>query len=90
MFGTVFFLESISLSSLLRNGLRRALIAVSILGFSIAIVGWAHGPFPVQLLVAAILVLGFVVVSWTHILDSRDRNLVLVTISHFRLAFVRA
>jgi len=90
MFATVFFLNSVSFSSLLRNGLRRTLIAVSILGLCLAIVWRARGPLPVQLLVAGILVLGFILVSWTHILDSRDRNLVLVTVSHVRLALARA
>jgi len=90
MFATVFFLNSVSFRSLLQNGLRRSLIAVSILGLSLAVVWRAHGPFPVQVLVAGILVVGFMLVSWTHILDSRDRNLVLITVSHVKLALSRA
>lgn len=89
MFGTVFFLNSVSFHSLLQNGLRRTLIAVSILGISLAMVWRANGPFPVQALVAAIIVLGFAFVSWTHVLDGRDRSLVVVTFSHVRLAFAR-
>lgn len=89
MFGSVFFLNSLSLSSLLRNGLRRTLVAVSILGIALAIVWRAHGPFPIQVLVAAILVLGFILVSWIHILDKRERDLVLVTVSHVKLALAR-
>jgi hypothetical protein len=90
MFGAVFWLNSVSFSSLLQNGLRRTLLAVSFLGVSLAILWQAHGPLPVQVLAAATLVLGFILVSWTHVLDSRDRNLLLVTISHVRFAFARA
>lgn len=90
MFATVFFLNSVSFSSLLQNGLRRTLIAVSVLGFSLAIVWRAHGSFPVQVLIAGVLILGFFLISWTHILDSRDRDLVLVTVSHVKLALARA
>jgi O-antigen/teichoic acid export membrane protein len=90
MFGTIFFLNSVSFRSLLQNGLRRTLIAVSILSLSLAIVWRAQGPFLVQVLVAAMLVLGFALVSWSYILDSRDRNLVLGTVSHVRLALGRA
>jgi O-antigen/teichoic acid export membrane protein len=90
MFGAVFWLNSVSFSSLLQNGIRRPLIAVSILGASLAILWQVHGPFPMQLLVVAILLLAFILVSWTHVLDSRDRNLLLVTVSHVRFAFARS
>jgi O-antigen/teichoic acid export membrane protein len=89
MFGAVFWLNSVSLSSLLQNGIRRTLLAVTTLAISLAILWQAHGPFPIQILVAAILLLAFMLVSWTHILDSRDRNLLLVTVSHVRFAFAR-
>ena len=89
VFGAVFWLNSVSFSSLLQNGIRRTLLAVGTLGASLAILWQVHGPFPVQVLVAAILVLGFILISWTHVLDSRDRTLLLVTVSHVRLAFAR-
>jgi O-antigen/teichoic acid export membrane protein len=89
VFGAVFWLNSVSLSSLLQNGIRRTLLAVGTLGASLAILWQVHGPFPVQVLVAAILVLGFILISWTHVLDSRDRTLLLVTVSHVRFAFAR-
>lgn len=90
MFGAVFALNSVSLKNLLQNGLRRTLIAVCSLGIALVIVWRAHGPFLAQLLVAAVLVLGFILISWTHILDGRDRDLVYVMVSHVRLAFAKA
>ncbi|MGP0020879.1 MAG: flippase [Candidatus Sulfotelmatobacter sp.] len=89
MFGAVFWLNSVSLSSLLRNGIRRTLAAVSTLSIALAILWQVHGPFSLQILVAAILVLAFVLVSWTHVLDSRDRNLLLGAVSSVRLSFAR-
>jgi hypothetical protein len=89
MFGAVFWLNSVSLSSLLRNGIRRTLAAVSTLSIALAILWQLHGPFSLQILVAAILVLAFVLVSWTHVLDSRDRNLLLGAVSFVRLSFAR-
>jgi O-antigen/teichoic acid export membrane protein len=86
MFGTVFLLNSVSFSSLLQNGLRRSLIAVAILTMSLATVWQWHASFPAQLLFATILVFGFVLLSWSYVLDHRDRSLVLVTLSHVRLA----
>jgi len=90
MFGSVFWLNLISFTSLLENGLRRTLIAVGILGLSLAVLWRANGTFLTQVLVAAMLLLGFILFSWNHVLDSRDRSLMLGTVSHVRLAFARA
>jgi O-antigen/teichoic acid export membrane protein len=89
-FGAVFWLNSVSFGSLLQNGIRRTLLAVFILGASLAFLWQAHSPFVVQISIAAILVLAFVLVSWTHVLDSRDRNLLIGTVSYVRLALARA
>jgi O-antigen/teichoic acid export membrane protein len=90
MFGAVFWLNSISFGSLLRNGMRGTLIAVVTLGASLATVWQFRGPFPVQLLIAAILVLSFLLVSWTYVLDGRDRDLLVGTVSFVRLAFAKS
>jgi O-antigen/teichoic acid export membrane protein len=90
MFGAVFWLDSVSFGSLVQNGMRRTLLAVVSLGLSLAILWQVHGPFPAQVLVATALVLAFILISWTHVLDSRDRNLLLVTVSHVRLAFAKS
>jgi len=89
MFGAVFWLDSVSFASLLQNGMRRTLLAVATLGLSLVIVWQVHGSFPARVLVAAALVLAFILVSWTHVLDSRDRNLLLVTVSNVRLPFAK-
>ena len=90
MFGAVFWLKSVSFGSLLQNGMRRTLLAVATLGLSLTLVWRVHGPFPVQVLVVAALVLTFILVSWSHVLDSRDRNLLLGTFSHMRFAFAKS
>jgi O-antigen/teichoic acid export membrane protein len=88
-FGAVFWLNSVSLSSLLENGMRRTLLAVAALGVSLAILWQVPEPFAVELPVALTLVLMFALVSWTHVLDSRDRDLLLITATQVRLAFAR-
>jgi O-antigen/teichoic acid export membrane protein len=89
MFGAVFWLNSVSLRSLLQNGLRRALLAVFVLGASLAILWHAEVSVLVQILAAVILVLAFALIAWIHVLDSRDRNLVVVTASQVRFALAR-
>ena len=88
-FGAVFWLNSVSFRSLLQNGIRRTLLAISALGVSLAIVWRLDEPFQVQVPVAAILLLAFALLSWTHVLDSTDRNLLVGTASQVRLAFAR-
>jgi O-antigen/teichoic acid export membrane protein len=88
-FGAVFWLNSVSFRSLLQNGIRRTLLAISALGVSLAIVWRLDEPFQVQVPVAAILLLVFALLSWTHVLDSTDRNLLVGTASQVRLAFAR-
>ena len=90
MFGSVFWLNLISFTSLLENGLRRTLIAVGVLGLSLAFLWQANGAFLMQVSVAAMILLGFILFSWNHVLDSRDRSLMLVTFSHVRLALAKA
>jgi len=89
MFGAAFWLNSVSMRSLFQNGMRRTLFAVSALGLSLAVLWRVDGPLLVQLPIAATLVLAFVLVSWTHVLDSRDRDLLVGTAMQFRLAFAR-
>jgi O-antigen/teichoic acid export membrane protein len=88
-FGAVFWLNSVSFSSLVQNGMRRTLLAVSALGVSLAVVWQVGEPFPVQVLLTSVLVLAFALVSWNHVLDSRDRDLLVVTVSQVRLALAR-
>jgi O-antigen/teichoic acid export membrane protein len=88
MFGAVFWIHSVSFRSLLR-GISRTLFAVTVFGVCLALVWIAKGPLLVQVALAASLVLAFTLISWTHVLDSTDRNLLAGTAAHFRLAFVR-
>ncbi len=90
MFGAVFWIRSVSLRSLLRQGMSRTLFAVFVLAFCLAALWAAHGPLLVQVPLAATLVLVFALVCWTHVLDHRDRDLVANTAAHFRLALIRA
>jgi O-antigen/teichoic acid export membrane protein len=89
MFGAVFWLNSVSFRNLLWNGLRRTLLAVSALGLALVILGRARGPFSIQIPVAFSLVLAFALVSWTHVLDRRDRDLLAVTATQLKLSFAR-
>ena len=89
MFGAAFWISSVSFRSLLHRGLRRTLLAVAVLGAGLAMIWLANGPLIMQVLLAVSLVLVFVFVSWTHVLDSRDRDLLAVTATHVRLAFAR-
>ena len=89
MFGAVFWLNSVSFRSLLQNGLRRTLLAVSGLGVFLAILWRADVSFGAQILASMIAVSVFAIISWTHVLDSRDRNLVLLTATQVRFAFAR-
>ena len=89
MFGAVFWINSVSFRSLLEKGISRSLVAVSVLGACLAMIWIANGPLIVQVPLTATIVLAFVLVSWTHVLDSTDRDLLAVTASHFRLAFAR-
>ena len=86
-FGAVFWLRSVSFNGLFQNGMQRTLLAVSALGVSLALVFQANVPFAVQLPAAIILVVAFAFFSWTRILDSRDRNLLVVTAAQLRFAF---
>lgn len=88
-FAAVFWLNSVSSRSLLQNGLRRTLLAVCGLAVSLIVLWQVDGPFLLQFLVAAILVFAFALISWSHVLDSRDRNLLFVTAAQVRLAFAR-
>lgn len=90
MFGTVFRLKLISFANLLQNGLRRTLVAVGVLGLLLAFLWQANGTLLVQVLVATMLLLGFILISWNHVLDSRDRSLMLGTFTYVRLALARA
>jgi len=90
MFGAVFWLDSLSFPGLLQRGLRRTLAAVAVLGASLALVWFAKGPLLLQIPLAATLVLTFVLVCWTYVLDNRDRDLVTGTATHFRLVWSRA
>jgi O-antigen/teichoic acid export membrane protein len=89
MFGAVFWLNSVSVRSLLQKGISRTLFAVTVLGACLALVWIANGPLRVQIPLAATLVLAFAFISWTHVLDSTDRDLLVGTAAHFRLAFAR-
>jgi hypothetical protein len=89
MFGAVVWLNSVSIRSLLQNGMRQTLIAVLTLTASLAIVWRAGGPFLVQILIAVVLLLAFALISWTHVLDGRDRDLLVGTAAQVRLAFAR-
>jgi O-antigen/teichoic acid export membrane protein len=87
--GAAVWLHSVSFMGLIRNGMRRALLAVSILAASLAIVWHAGGPLLVQVLAAVALVLSFALVSWIYVLDGRDRNLVSVSVAQLRFSIVR-
>lgn len=89
MFGAVFWLNSVSFRSLLRGGMRRTLLAVAALGVCLAMIWIVNGPLIVQVALTASLVLAFVVISWTHVLDRTDRDLLAITATHFRLVFAR-
>jgi O-antigen/teichoic acid export membrane protein len=89
MFGAVFRLKSVSFTSLVQNGLRRALLAVFVLGASLAIVWRSNAPFSVQILAVALLLLVFTLAAWSYVLDGRDRDLVAVTVTQLRLALAR-
>ena len=88
-FGAVFWLNSVSFSTLFENGMRRALLAVFALGGSLAILWRIDGPFVIQGLLAVVLLLAFALVSWNHVLDSRDRNLLVVTATQLRFVFAK-
>ena len=89
MFGSVFWLNLISFTNLLNNGLRRTLIAVAVLGSSLAFLRQFDGILLVQALVAATLLFGFILFSWNHVLDNCDRSLMLDAFSDFRLALAK-
>lgn len=89
MFGAVFWLNSVSFSGLLQNGMRRTLATIATLAGLLAILWIFKGPFSTQLLVATIVLLGFGLVSWSYVLDGRDRDLLLGTIGQVRFVFAR-
>ena len=89
LFGAIFWLKSVSPSGLLHNGMRRTLIITSTLAGLVGILWIRNGPFPTQVLVAIIGLIGFALVSWSCVLDSRDRSLLIGTFTHVRLVFAR-
>ena len=89
MFGAIFWLNSVSFRNLFRDGMRRTLLAVSALGAALVILWQANGSFMVQIPVAVTIVLAFAAVSWTLVLDRRDRDLFVVTATQLRLSFAR-
>lgn len=89
MFGAVFWINSVSIRSLLQKGMRRTLFAVSVLAACLALIWMANAPLRFEVPLAATLVLAFALISWTHVLDSRDRDLLADTAIQFRLGWAR-
>ncbi len=90
LYGAVLWLKLVSAGSLIGNGLLKSVAVISAFGMLLGIpclVGESAG---VRSVLASIATLTFGFVAWTHLLDSKDRNLIVSATGQLRAAFARA
>jgi O-antigen/teichoic acid export membrane protein len=90
LYGAVLWLRLVSADSLIGNGLLKSVGVISTFGMLLGIPWLVGESAEVRSVLASVVTLAFGFVAWTHLLDSKDRNLILSAPGQLRAAFARA